>query len=52
MKKALLRKLRELIGEEETEEIITEEINKLVEETKPKKNKKKKSDKNDRNNDM
>lgn len=47
MKKAMLRKLRqmsnELIGEEETNKIIQEEIEKVLEETKPKK--KKKSDK-------
>lgn len=47
MKKAMLRKLRqisnELIGEEETNKIIQKEIEKVLEETKPKK--KKKSDK-------
>ena len=47
MKKAMLRKLRQisngLIGEEETNKIIQEEIKKVLEETKPKK--KKKSDK-------
>ena len=44
----MLRKLRqisnELIGEEETNKIIREEIKKVLEETKPK-SKKKKSDK-------
>lgn len=48
MKKAMLRKMRqisnELIGEEETNKIIQEEIEKLLEETKPKP-RKKKSDK-------
>lgn len=47
MKKAMLRKLRqisnEILGEEETNKIIQEEIDKVLEETKPKK--KKKSDK-------
>ena len=47
MKKAMLRKLRqisnEILGEEETNKIIQEEIEKVLEETKPKK--KKKSDK-------
>lgn len=48
MKKAMLRKLRqisnELIGEEETNKIIQEEIEKILEETNPKP-RKKKSDK-------
>lgn len=48
MKNSMLRKLREisneLIGEEETNKIIQEEIEKVLEETKPK-SKKKKSDK-------
>lgn len=48
MKKAMLRKMRqisnELIGEEETNKIIQEEIEKALEETKPKP-RKKKSDK-------
>ena len=48
MKKAMLRKMRqisnELIGEEETNKIIQEEIEKVLEETKPK-TRKKKSDK-------
>ena len=48
MKKAMLRKIRqisnELIGEEETNKIIQEEIEKVLEETKPKP-RKKKSDK-------
>lgn len=48
MKKAMLRKMRqisnELIGEEETNKIIQEEIEKVLEETKPKP-RKKKSDK-------
>ena len=47
MKKAILRKLRqmsnEILGEEETNKIIAEEIEKVLEETKPKR--KKKSDK-------
>ena len=47
MKKAMLRKLRqmsnEILGEEETNKIIQEEIEKVLEETKPKR--KKKSDK-------
>jgi len=47
MKKAMLRKLRqmsnEILGEEETNKIIDEEIEKVLEETKPKR--KKKSDK-------
>ena len=41
MKKKMLRKLREtcndLIGEEETNKIITEAIEEVLEETKPKK---------------
>lgn len=41
MKKKMLRKLREtcneLIGEEETNKIITETIEEVLEETKPKK---------------
>lgn len=50
MKKALFRKLRqicnEVIGEDETNTIIQEEIKKVLEETKPKaKPRKKKSDK-------
>lgn len=48
MKKATLRKLRqisnELIGEDETNKIIQEEIEKLLEDTKPRP-RKKKSDK-------
>lgn len=48
MKKAMLRKMRqisnELIGEEETNKIIQEKIEKVLEETKPKP-RKKKSDK-------
>jgi len=48
MKKAMLRKLRalseELIGEEETNKIIQNEIEKVLKEIKPK-TKKKKSDK-------
>jgi len=48
MKKAMLRKMRqisnELIGEEEINKIIQEEIEKVLEETKPKP-RKKKSDK-------
>lgn len=48
MKKAMLRKMRQisnkLIGEEETNKIIQEEIEKVLEETKPK-SRKKKSDK-------
>lgn len=48
MKKSMLRKLREIsneiLGEEETNKIIQEEIEKVLEETKPKP-KKKKSDK-------
>lgn len=48
MKKAMLRKMRQisnkLIGEEETNKIIQEEIEKVLEETKPKP-RKKKSDK-------
>jgi len=47
MKKSMLRKLRqisnEILGEEETNKIIQKEIDKVLEETKPKK--KKKSDK-------
>lgn len=47
MKKKLLRKLREIcndvIGEKETNKIIEDEINKVLEETRPKK--KRKSDK-------
>lgn len=47
MKKVMLRKLRqmsnEILGEEETNKIIDEEIEKVLEETKPKR--KKKSDK-------
>lgn len=47
MKKKMLRKLREtcneLIGEEETNKIITETIEEVLEETRPKK--KRKSDK-------
>lgn len=47
MKKAMLRKLREIsnkvIGERETNEIITNEVNKFLKETEPKpKNQKKK----------
>lgn len=54
MKKAMLRKLRELseefVGKEETDKIIKETVNEVLEETKPKKkeilkDKKKKSDK-------
>lgn len=45
MKKAVLRKLRELsektIGEEKTNEIIQETVKKVLEETKPKKKGKK-----------
>lgn len=45
MKKKMLRKLREicneLIGEEETNKIITETIEEVLEETKPKKKTKK-----------
>ena len=45
MKKKMLRKLREtsneLIGEEETNKIITETIEEVLEETKPKKKNKK-----------
>ena len=44
MKKSMLRKLRqisnELIGEEETNKIIQDEIKKVLEDTKPKKKKK------------
>lgn len=47
MKKKILRKLREIcndvIGEKETNKIIEDEINKVLEETRPKK--KRKSDK-------
>lgn len=47
MKKKMLRKLREIcndvIGEKETNKIIEDEINKVLEETRPKK--KRKSDK-------
>ena len=52
MKKAMLRKLREIankvLGEENTNKIIEETVTKVLEETKPKelkKNTKKKSDK-------
>ena len=54
MKKAMLRKLRELseeiIGKEETDKIVKETVEEILEETKPKekeivKEKKKKSDK-------
>ena len=41
MKKKMLRKLREIcndvIGEKETNKIIEDEVNKVLEETKPKK---------------
>ena len=47
MKKKMLRKLREIcndvIGEKETNKIIEDEVNKVLEENKPKK--KRKSDK-------
>ena len=47
MKKKMLRKLREIwndvIGEKETNKIIEDEVNKVLEETRPKK--KRKSDK-------
>lgn len=50
MKKAMLRKLREMankvLGEEETNKVIEETVKKVLEETKPKTTiKKKKSDK-------
>ena len=45
MKKKMLRKLREIcndvIGEKETNKIIEDEVNKVLEETKPKKKTKK-----------
>lgn len=45
MKKAMLRKMRqvcnETIGEDETNKIIQEEITEVLEETKPKESKKK-----------
>ncbi len=48
MKKAMLRKLREMsnevLGEEKTNEIINKTVEKILEETKPKKVTKKKSD--------
>ena len=45
MKKKMLRKLREIcndvIGEKETNKIIEDEVNKVLEETRPKKKRKK-----------
>lgn len=49
MKKAILRKIRELsenvLGEKETKKIINETVEEVLKETKPKKTAKKKSDK-------